>query len=306
MAHKILFVDDEKNILSSIKRSFLDDANEFLTAGSGAEGLEILKNTDVSVIISDMRMPEMDGAEFLKEANKIRPDATRMVLSGYADRVSIMDAINQGEIWRYITKPWDDNDLKIAVKNAIEFYVDRIKIKSLLSKLEEKNKQLENINKNLELEVQKRTFEIEKRSKLLDMMMGDLSINDIMNEACQIIAKITKATETYIYSPILDSIAKNTNLEIPASIEIFGKKIIQHGKVINEDQYSLGIPLLKGETILAALIIKNSQIDDEEKILKKVEKFSNLISLALFNHKTINEAPSVLDNLDKIIGDIDA
>lgn len=117
---KVLFVDDEENVLRSLKRLFVDEKIEISTATSGKEGLEILKGGGFSVIISDQRMPEMSGVEFLEKARRISPDSVRMVLTGYADVNAAMDAINKGGAYRYITKPWNDNDLIIAILNAVE------------------------------------------------------------------------------------------------------------------------------------------------------------------------------------------
>ena len=102
---RILCVDDEPNILSSLRRLFRSQGYEVLIADSGASGLKLLERENVDLIISDMRMPEMDGARFLQHARCQRPDALRLLLTGYADVQSILNAINRGEISRYITKP---------------------------------------------------------------------------------------------------------------------------------------------------------------------------------------------------------
>jgi response regulator RpfG family c-di-GMP phosphodiesterase len=117
---RILCVDDEPNILSSLRRLFRPQGYQVFTAESGAEGLKLLEAEQVDVVISDMRMPEMDGARFLEQVRARWPDTLRMLLTGYADIQSILDAINRGEIYRYITKPWDDNDILLIVRHALE------------------------------------------------------------------------------------------------------------------------------------------------------------------------------------------
>ncbi len=120
---RILLVDDERNVLRSLQRTFLDEDYEILTACSGSEGLSILESVSpVQVIISDYRMPEMNGVDFLREVCKKWPDTVRIVLSGYADTVSIVSAINDGEIYKFIPKPWNDDELKVAIANALERY----------------------------------------------------------------------------------------------------------------------------------------------------------------------------------------
>ncbi|MCQ8182406.1 EAL domain-containing protein [Methylomonas sp. SURF-1] len=118
----ILLVDDEPNILSALRRCLRRDGYEILTAGSGEEVLELLANNPVMVILSDQRMPGMSGTEFLSRVKVMHPRMVRMILSGYADVTSITEAINKGEIYRYQTKPWDDDDLRKAMQDAVIHY----------------------------------------------------------------------------------------------------------------------------------------------------------------------------------------
>jgi two-component system NtrC family sensor kinase len=122
---KILCVDDEINVLNSLKRLFMDNDYEILTAGSGAEGLDVLRQeAGIQVILSDYRMPEMNGVEFLRAACEIKSDPVRIVLSGYADTATVVAAINEGRIYKFIPKPWNDDDLKLAVEHSLErFYL---------------------------------------------------------------------------------------------------------------------------------------------------------------------------------------
>lgn len=117
----LLLVDDEPNVLASLKRLFRPDGHHILTASSGAEGLEILSRHKVDVIISDQRMPGMTGVEFLREAKISHPDTIRIVLSGYTELQSVTDAINEGAIYRFLTKPWDDQQLREHISKAFEY-----------------------------------------------------------------------------------------------------------------------------------------------------------------------------------------
>ena len=119
-AFTLLCVDDEANILSALRRLFRPHGYTVLTAGGGEEGLEILAREPVDLIISDMRMPVMDGARFLGEARKRHPDTVRLLLTGYADMESTIEAINAGQISRYISKPWNDQDVLLTVREALE------------------------------------------------------------------------------------------------------------------------------------------------------------------------------------------
>jgi len=135
MKTSILCVDDEKDNLEALERIFRTDFN-VLKANSGDEALKVLsKNPDVALILSDQRMPEMTGSEFLKRSIKTHPETIRMLLTGYTDIDSVIEAINSGEIYKYLTKPWDPVDLENTVKKGVERYL-------LNSELHNKNKQL--------------------------------------------------------------------------------------------------------------------------------------------------------------------
>jgi response regulator RpfG family c-di-GMP phosphodiesterase len=157
---RILFVDDEQNILSSLRRLFRTHGYEVLTAGSGAAGLEILAQEPVDLIISDMRMPEMDGAQFLEQVRQRWPDTIRMLLTGYSDIPSILAAINRGEIYRYITKPWDDNDIVLVVLHALERRALEQEKKRLEALILAQNDELRDLNASLEVKVAERTAEL--------------------------------------------------------------------------------------------------------------------------------------------------
>ena len=116
----VLFVDDEISVLRAIKRSFRIEPYEVITANSGKEALEILSHQHVDVVVSDQRMPEMSGTELLEKIKHRWPGIVRVILSGYADAPSIVDAINLSEVYRFLTKPWDDQAIKKALRGCLE------------------------------------------------------------------------------------------------------------------------------------------------------------------------------------------
>ena len=119
----VLFVDDEEKMLTSLKRGLIDESYEAFYANSGKKAIEILEQKQVHVIITDMRMPEMSGLELLKIVKENYPHIVRMVLSGYTQITTLLTAINQGEIYKYITKPWKlEEEFKPAIRQAIEHY----------------------------------------------------------------------------------------------------------------------------------------------------------------------------------------
>src|SRR5574341_20523 len=137
----ILIVADERDILQTLFLTFKEDYNVF-QAGSGAEGLAILEQHEIALIIADQRMPQMTGTEFLERSIAMRPQAIRMVLTGYTDTVSLIRAVNTGRIYRYITKPWDRDELRITVKHAVESYELTMENQRLLRELQAANERL--------------------------------------------------------------------------------------------------------------------------------------------------------------------
>lgn len=157
---KILCVDDEQNVLNALRRLFLDDDYEIFTANSGADGLSLQEQEQAQIIISDYRMPAMTGVEFLREVNKKWPHTVRIVLSGYADTAAIVSAINEGQIYKFIPKPWNDDELKVTVGNAIERYFLAQHNRELSRELSLKNAELERL-------LAERTSNLEQRSMML-------------------------------------------------------------------------------------------------------------------------------------------
>ncbi len=114
----LLLVDDEPNILASLKRLLRRDAYHILTANSGQEGLDVLASNAVDVIVSDQRMPGMLGADFLRKAKLLCPQTIRIMLSGYTELQAVTDAVNEGAIFKFLTKPWEDHQLREHIAEA--------------------------------------------------------------------------------------------------------------------------------------------------------------------------------------------
>ena len=163
----ILCVDDEQNVLNSLKRLFIDEDYTIITASSGEEGLRCLTQGYIQIVISDYRMPGMDGVEFLREVCTQWPQTVRIVLSGYADTASIVEAVNEGQIYKFIPKPWNDDDLKVNVTNAVERYFLYKRNIELTSALREKNEELTKLNRELEKLLAEKSAHLEFRSNVL-------------------------------------------------------------------------------------------------------------------------------------------
>jgi DNA-binding NtrC family response regulator len=141
----ILIVDDEVGVLNALERLLKLDGYEIRRAQEPFEALEILKQEPIDLIISDHLMPGMKGLDLLKEAKNIRPDAIRIILTGHADLALAMKAINEGEVYRFFTKPWDDDELRLDVKLAIEKLMLERENKKLKKELSEKEKALKEL-----------------------------------------------------------------------------------------------------------------------------------------------------------------
>jgi response regulator RpfG family c-di-GMP phosphodiesterase len=158
-AGTVLCVDDEPNILSSLKRA-LRGGCRVLTAGSGAQAIEMLQSENIDLIISDMRMPGMDGAQLLEHAHQHWPQTVRILLTGYADMSATVAAINRGRIFRYINKPWDDGELQITVRQGLERQALEREKQRLEALTRTQNQQLVEANTQLENRVLERTAEV--------------------------------------------------------------------------------------------------------------------------------------------------
>lgn len=138
----VLYVDDEVNNLTAFKATFRRIYNIY-TAESAKEGRDILDKNEIEIILTDQRMPSVTGVEFLQSIIIDHPNPIRILVTGYSDITAVIDAVNKGQIYRYIAKPWDNESLKITIDNAFEVYSLRIKNKELTEDLIKVNKQLE-------------------------------------------------------------------------------------------------------------------------------------------------------------------
>jgi len=203
---QILFVDDDENILRSLKRLVIDEDLGVITANSGEKALEILKENDnIGVIISDQRMPEMKGVDFLEKAKEIKPDSLRILLTGYSDINAAIDSINRGGTYRYITKPWNDEELLQIIREAVQRYSLIKENKRLYEIIKKQNKELKLWNDQLQYFVQEQTIEIQNNNKELQVLNKKLKDN-----------------------------LKNTIIVFSGLLELRDKRIMSHSKYVSE------------------------------------------------------------------------
>lgn len=172
----LLLVDDEENILSSLRRLFRRDGYHILTASSAAEGLQRLVEGSVDVILSDQRMPGMTGVEFLRRAKDLYPETVRMVLSGFTELQSIIDAVNEGAIYKFLTKPWDDGLLRSHVSEAFRTKEMADENRRLAREVEAAANDLATLNERLEQSL----LQQRQQAELLQASSGGL--REILDE----------------------------------------------------------------------------------------------------------------------------
>lgn len=239
--HTILIVDDERPITKSLSRVFKREKLDTEVALNGQEGLERIKNANkpFSLILSDQKMPGMSGSQFLEKAKEIMPDAMRMLLTGYADIDAVIDAINRGEIHRYVSKPWDDDELVVQVRLALEHYELIMENRRLLDLTQEQNAKLAHINKNLENRVEERTSALLLKNKRLAGLNNELEAA-LFNT----VRAFTSLTE--MHSPLLAGHGRRVSLLAREIAEYMGLEEFELNQIevagLLHDLGKLGMP----------------------------------------------------------------
>ncbi|QKV62741.1 response regulator [Pseudomonas sp. 43A] len=216
-AHRptVLLVDDEESILNSLRRLLRGQPYDLLLATSGAQALEILAQQPVNLVVSDARMPGMDGASLLAHVRERYPATARIMLTGYADPAAIIKAINDGQIHRYISKPWNDEELQLILRQSLEHQHSEQERERLERLNQVQNEQLKLLNSTLEKHVAARTAELQQTADMLDLAYEEL--------------KHSYVTGTEVFSLLANlrlPPAKQTNRQI---IELVRSYCRQHG-----------------------------------------------------------------------------
>ncbi len=189
----ILCVDDEVSILRAMQRLLMSKDVRLLLASSGAEALELMKQQRVHLIISDMRMPQMTGAEFLAQAAKIQPDCYRILLTGYADLASTVEAINLGRIHRYIQKPWQNAELLQQIDDGLEHFRLIRANKQLSATVARQLLELKKLNSSLEEKVNARTQQLKAALEKLQQLLSQQQRSH--HETLQVLYNLLSSTE---------------------------------------------------------------------------------------------------------------
>ena len=292
MNHKILFVDDEENILKALQRLLRKSPYETYFKNSGAEALECIRENEISVLVTDMRMPKMSGVELIIESNKISPMTIKTILSGYADIDDIMKAINSGHVHNYITKPWNESDLIISLMNATELYERRINEKRL-------TEELKLLNKSLEKRVKERTWELQANNAILNMIIEGEDHNEIMEKIAELLSKITGKNNITLLDNNSADVFGSGFLDANSEIVSSGKK--KTSPCILKSV--LIIPLTKGKKVLGTIFI--GDVNKEElQFTEKIKNLKALLLMYLSQRALIVNSSEVIGSIDELLGNI--
>jgi len=225
---RILCVDDEPNILKSLKRVFHASDYDLITARSGPEGLEMLeKMSPFQVVVSDYRMPRMNGVEFLAQVRERWPDTVRIILSGNADVPGLVAAINEGMVYRFVLKPWNNDDLRVTLANAVERY-------DLVAARDAAEKALKDHLLGLEETVRERTTQLEQANGELRSLAARL-------------AEVEESERTLIAREIHDRIGQNLNT-VALDLNIVKPLVPEKKFPLVHDRLNESLALLKETT----------------------------------------------------------
>ncbi|MGM0570298.1 HD domain-containing phosphohydrolase [Marinobacter sp.] len=232
---RLLLVDDEANILRSLQRILRKEPYDLVMAGSGQAAIEVLENQRIDLVISDARMPGVDGPTLLSTVRRRWPWVIRILLTGYADMNSTIKAINDGQIYRYISKPWDDDELRLTIRQALAFQHSERRRLALERKSRKQNKQLRALAESLEKKVAARTAELQETADMLDRTLAELRnsyvtttevfsslLNQRLPRDLQTNARVSALVRAFAQHRGLDS-EQTRNLEMAAALYNLGK-----------------------------------------------------------------------------------
>ncbi len=293
--HTVLFVDDEVNILKAIQRLLRHEPMNVLTASRPHEALEMLDRQPCQVVVSDQRMPEMSGVDLLSAVRERHSDIVRMMLTGYTEMNIAVEAINRGEIYRLITKPWNDDELKATLRQAFDHYDLKGEIKRLNQVTREQNFKLQDMNRNLEAKVRERTMQLDHKNQ--ELRTAYIQTIRALAEAIDAKDAYTRGHSERV-AVYASRIARRMNLEKDLIERVYFSGLLH-------DVGKIGIP--------DAIITKPARLNAEEyeeiklhpeigaKILEPVEFLSKIVPCVRHHHEWFDGSDRGYP--DRLIGD---
>lgn len=279
MDYNILFVDDEDNVLKALKRALIDEKYNCFFANNAKSGLEIIGNNDINIIVSDMKMPEIDGIEFFKQVEAAYPDIVKIILSGQADMDQLIEVINSIDVFSFILKPWD---VELTLKPMIEKAIRQSK---LIETNKELNKQLTNKLRELEIKhfrLQKTTASLEDSNSIIIAIANAIEAKDSITNGhinrvaywAQKIGERLKLSEDE-----LDLLRKGSILHDIGKIGIPDSILNKPGTLTSEE-----FDIMKTHTLIG------------ERIIDSLKTFKNLKNMIKHHHEKL-DGSGYLDNL---------
>jgi FixJ family two-component response regulator len=339
--HNIMLIDDEENILKSLQRLFLGEEYGVYAFTTGNEALEALEEREYSLILSDYRMPELNGIDFLKLAKVKAPEAIRIILTGFADVDVAISAINEGEIYKFVEKPWDNNIIRVHIKRALEHYELLKERKELLEMIKKQNADLKEWNETLEKRVDEKTYELKKAyeelqftSKIIagkdEILQFLLSIHTL-DESLDLILKViftiipvnkmavyvaerkSKQMKAYtgavvknnIFTKINTGIRKFPPLPIP-DLKKVDKSLLTEVSGLNKiSPYVYILPIEKDANCLGIFLIDNSDLNRavNRMHLNMIAGFTSLAAIAINDYFVTSDLP-LAEDLYKVLSEI--
>jgi response regulator RpfG family c-di-GMP phosphodiesterase len=299
----LLLLDDENDILKALTRVLRLDYN-VVSFDHGPNALVYLKEHTVAIIISDMRMPEMDGADFLAAAKAIQPNAIRILLTGYSDIQSTVRAVNDGGIHTYISKPWDNENLKLVVAKAGEFFRLTQDRERLADQLEQRNAQLEamndtlaeansklsDFNQALEIEVDQRTKDLQISHARLEMLLKGRSktFRDILSMVMAIIQHRTDSPADHgeRIANLTKAVAKRLALSEQQISNIYLCSLMYQIGLIGASDKELELPKFNPDSHI--LMAPSAHPEIGAKIVGRIKRFEPLVDIMLHQDEHFN------------------
>lgn len=270
----LLLVDDEANIIQSLKRLLRKEPYRVLTASCGEEALTLIGERLPEVVVSDQRMPGMSGVELLQKVKEICPHSVRVVLSGYAEAGSIVESINKGEIYRFLGKPWNDEQLKASIRQCFEHYDIMAQNRQLMAEVRKQNEKLRDLNENLEEMVQTRTQSLRLSQDILGCL--PVAVVGVDDELTLVIVNDIAQGEF----PQLSRVFPGTDIDdfLPAELVESAKAIVS-GQVAQDSvdfewggvQTFARLKQLSSKSMVLGCVITLSKMDERQRIEASTE-----------------------------------
>lgn len=256
----VLLVDDEANILSSLRRVLRTEPYRLLLATDATQALQYLDTNAVDLVISDARMPGMDGVSLLTEVQKRWPSCVRIMLTGYADLATSVKAINEGQVYRYISKPWNDDEIKLIIKQALAYQYSERERARLESLTRQQNQHLQELNATLERRVAERTAELQQTADMLDLAYSELTRSYF--------------TATEVFSNLVSlrlGIKRHGNSSIIALVRAFGREYSLEERLCTDLRMAAALYNIGKLTWHDQLINKHSDLLNKDERLHYVQ-----------------------------------